>query len=395
MKGNSLWLIFVVLLMNAVAFQGCSDNDDDDETIGTYSFERVYGGAGNDEGSGIVQTPDGGYAICGKISAGNYSKLAIIRLDNRGNEQWTMTYDQEVSCNAHSIQNAADGGLILTGTCTDPGFSSSRIILLKTDAFGREQWIKDWRPADWCVGYAVRQTIDGGFIICAYMNREGYYDAYSDIYLIKTNDLGEEEWARTIGNEQDDAAFDVRQTADGGYILCGYTVNSPKLRGYLVKTDSAGIVEWTQSEVGPQYTYLYSIQQTQDGGYIVVGNTGLWTFYLIKTDSAGNEEWAKTFYEDVTSFGYSIIITPDQDYVLAGERYTDPDDILKSDIIIIKLDPTGALYWEKSYQYTPYNYVNEIIQATDGGFALCGQTGNWERAEGDIYVIKTDPKGEV
>jgi hypothetical protein len=97
----------------------------------------------------------------------------------------------------------------------------------------------------------------------------------SDVFLIKTDSLGDTLWTRTYGGSGSDYASSVRQTADGGYVLAGIT-NSFGAGGvdfYLVKTDSLGDALWTRTCGGDNHDIAYSVWQTTDGGYIVAGWT--------------------------------------------------------------------------------------------------------------------------
>ena len=95
---------------------------------------------------------------------------------------------------------------------------------------------------------------------------------------------------------QSNKVYSIQQTSDGGYILAGGD-NNNTTQGYdifLVKADSGGIEEWRNSFGTNGDDVAYSVQQTSDDGYIIVGQyNGSSDMYLIKTDSQGNEEWSK------------------------------------------------------------------------------------------------------
>ena len=59
-----------------------------------------------------------------------------------------------------------------------------------------------------------------------------------DFYLVKTNSQGDTLWTRTYGGSNEDYAYSVQQTDDGGYILAGYTESfgAGGADFYLVKT---------------------------------------------------------------------------------------------------------------------------------------------------------------
>ena len=79
---------------------------------------------------------------------------------------------------------------------------------------------------------------------------------------------------RAYGSRFGDAAGDVQQTSDGGYIAAGYGYWNGFINVmyvYLVKTDSFGDTLWTRTYGDSCLQAGYSVQQTMDGGYIVAG----------------------------------------------------------------------------------------------------------------------------
>ena len=99
---------------------------------------------------------------------------------------------------------------------------------------------------------------------------------------------------RWYGGVGEDGGCSVAQTSDGGYIVAGYTYSygAGSRDLYLVKTDSLGDTLWTRTYGGTDWDGGRSVAQTSDGGYIVAGWTwsygaGSYDVYLIKTDSLG------------------------------------------------------------------------------------------------------------
>jgi len=101
-------------------------------------------------------------------------------------------------------------------------------------------------------------------------------------------------WAKTFGGSGDDTGYAAQQTSDGGYIIAGRTgsFGSGGWDVYLIKTDGNGDEQWHKTFGGAYYNCGYSVRQTTDGGYIIGGyfwssGTGS-DCYLIKTDASGN-----------------------------------------------------------------------------------------------------------
>jgi hypothetical protein len=267
------------------------------DSLGDTLWTRHYGKHyRNAQFFSAIQTLDSGYVAAGFITdstGSNSCNIYLVKIDSNGDTLWTKKYGGYLWDEGYSVDQTLDGGYIITGSATSFGAGGQDVYLIKTNSDGDTLWTKTYGGSGSDKGNSVSQTLDGGYIIAGTTNSFGAGNA--DIYLVKTNSTGDSIWTKTYGGTEYDNGYCVSQTSDGGYILTGKT-NSYGAGFddvYIIKTDSLGDIMWTRTYGDTSSDRGLSIVQTNDGGFIVAGWTmsygaGSNDFYLIKTDSLGN-----------------------------------------------------------------------------------------------------------
>ncbi len=247
-------------------------------------------------------------------------------------------------------------------------------------------------------GYSV-EKVPGGYIVCGYT--ESYGSGGKDVYLIKTNGLDSiPRWEETFGGFQNDCAYSLQITDDGGYVICGYTESygSGGQDVYLIKTDSLGDTLWTKTFGGSEDDCGYSVDITDDGGYVICGYTesfamGRRDIYLIKTDSSGDSLWTKTFSGQGAAEGFSVKQTRDKGYICTGQ--TTFEYGTSTDIYILKADSLGDTLWSRAYGgYLGWDGGHSVIETSDGGYVIAGDR-SYPPAMSSGYLLKTDLVGDT
>jgi hypothetical protein len=121
-------------------------------------------------------------------------------------------------------------------------------VLFVGTGFSQLMWERNYGGAAGEWGYSVQQTTDEGYIVVGYTHSFGNS---LQVYLVKTDSLGGTLWTRIYGGTGDDRGFSVQQTQDGAYIIAGFSTSFGNgFQIYLIKTDSLGDTLWTRTYGG-------------------------------------------------------------------------------------------------------------------------------------------------
>jgi hypothetical protein len=275
----------------------------------TSGFSQTYGGANSDYGYSVVATSDGGYAVAGytySYGAGN-SDFWLVKTDASGTAIWNQTYGGTGSEWGSSLIQTSDGGYAVAGSTLSFGAGSSDVWLVKTDSIGNMQWNQTYGGTDFDYGYSVVQTSDGGYAIAGFTESYGF--GLDDFWLIKTASDGDAQWNQTYGGADSEQGYSLVQTIDGGYVIAGTTSSygAGNSDFWLVKTDASGTAIWNQTYGGTDSDEAQSVVEVNDGGYAVAGSTlsfgaGSSDVWLVKTAIESGLAWTDSTANTITLY---------------------------------------------------------------------------------------------
>jgi hypothetical protein len=352
---------------------------------------QTYGGTGTDFGYALVETTDGGYAIAGStksFGAGEPNEWGEIPAN-----MWLIKTDEfgNVKWNQTYGGLGSEGASSLVVT-SDGGYAiAGDGLLVKTDEFGSMEWNQTFDG----YAYSLVETSDGGYALGGFMVPDAWEFAF---WLVKTDANGNMLWNQTYGGEHRERAWSMIATSDGGYAMAGCTGPMVNEDFWLVKTDEFGDMEWNRTYVGPYDDVARSLIETSDGGYAIAGETvsdgsEYSDFWLIKTDEFGNVEWNRTYVGPEYDAATSLIETSDGGYAIAGETVS--HDTGSTDFWLVKTDAYGNMEWNQAYGGQDVDWSMSLIETSDGGYAMVGGTYSFGVGSGDFLLIKTDELGVI
>ncbi len=257
------------------------------DSVGIAEWTRTYVTPLMDVAYAFCETPDSGYIFVGyKNGPSGWVKgdLWILRTDATLDTLWTREYGGPGEDYGITIKQTLDNNYIIAGVTSSFGANGKNVWIVKIDSNGDTLWTKVYGGNLEDVGYGICATSDTGYIVAGYIDGTGQWTA-GDVWLLKTNSLGDTLWTKVYGSGGEDYGFDVYQTVDGGYVLAGRYANDI----WLLRTDAAGDTIWTERYGGTGTEAALALDMTSDGGYIIGGYTtsfghGLNDFWLIRTE---------------------------------------------------------------------------------------------------------------
>lgn len=316
------------------------------------------------------------------------------------NTAWIQTYGGPLQDEAFSVVQTNDGGYALAGHTTSIE-NSYEFYLVKTDELGNMQWNKTYGQTGQDNARSLIQTSDGGYAMAGSTILFGDDSSGYNVYVVKTDSAGNLEWNKTYGGMAWDFGQSIIETTDGGYAIAGFTTSFGA--GYndvfLIRADENGNLIWNKT-YGDIYDDLgRSIVQTNDGGFAIAGSCtavpsyqGTENFYLVKTDAAGNMEWNKSYGGFYVESGNQIVQASDGGYAIVGTSYNSPVAPNREDALLVKTDGAGNMQWSRSYGGTGIDYGYSVVETGDGGFAIAGTSSSYSPVAA-LWLIKTDSEG--
>ena len=192
--------------------------------------------------------------------------------------------------------------------------------------------------------------------------------------------------------------YAIKETSEGGFIVVGYTdIYSTTFRYmWMVRLDSSGKLLWEKTINYDGFSMATDIITIDDGSFILGGQTdslknGGLDFWAIKTDFIGNIIWSNIYRASSTNTWKMV---PNHDGGFAALGTTTHLDQQEEDFLLINFDRDGAILWSKSYGGSKFEIGGKLISfGFGGGYGLTGTTKSYGNGVTDYFLIVTDNEG--
>jgi hypothetical protein len=212
------------------------------DSSGLLQWEKSFGGSGDDRCENIICLPDSNYAMCGFSSSnngdvsGNHGDYDFwfVKINGSGDILWQKTYGgSNEDSNITEVLYLEDQGFLITGrTRSDNGdvtfnHGDQDIWIIKTDSIGEIEWQKTYGGSGYDASGGIIRTIDSGYLHSATTRSVDGDITHSfgsnDIWIMKINNTGDLEWQKSIGGSEFDVSGSILQISGQRFILAGST----------------------------------------------------------------------------------------------------------------------------------------------------------------------------
>jgi hypothetical protein len=275
--------------------------------------------------------------------------------------------------------------------------------------------------------HAARPTADNGWITVGYTrSRDGdITESYGrkDVLAVKLDSAGKVIWKKAFGGREDDLAYAVDLTADGGYVVAGSTEShdwgEEQYQGgkdfWIIKLSSAGDLLWRRWYGGSGDDIAMSIRTLSDGSFIVAGfsdsrngnvtgNNGESDAWVLKLDSEGRLQWQNSLGGEGIDGAFCVTPHSAGGYMIAGQR-SDPEAYSGgfglSNHFFARVSDVGKHQWTGAYGDLGEEITTHIEPTTDGGYLAIGSTntmgGSTHASLGarDVHLLKLNAEGQL
>ena len=419
---NKKEIILIFILLNSAVFA--------QNTL----WKHKIGGEYADYLFDAIPTLDYGFLMVGgtlsdksgdvKSNAGDFDCF-ISKLNEDGDTEWTKVLGGKQTDVAKVITDTYDGGYIIgaisnsgiSGNKTSPNIGANDIWLIKMDFNGNITWQKTLGGlANEFISDIVK-TQDGGFLIVAGSNSDdmgneamnythpdlilktGENNGNTDYWLVKLDSNGDLQWQKTFGSRYKDVLIKAIELPDRSIIIAG---NSNSLKNNIKNTDNIGLTDWWVLRISEQGNiiwqklfgtegddHLTSLTKTKDNNLLLGGYFGenkgknhSSDFALIKIDFSGNMIWQNTYDKGANDFLTDILQNPDGSLILSGYTEAKPNLVNKKialkkgieDFLILKTDDKGNELWSVAKGTSKKEVLRRSIVTRDGGYVLMGSS---------------------
>ncbi len=367
------------------------------DSSGNVMWQKAYGGAQDEIASAVQQTPGGDYivgALTGSFGAGD-SDIWVFKIDTSGDILWQKSYGGSGEDVLNVLLHTSDGGCLAAGYTASFGVMNEAYWILRLNSTGDVLWQKTYDAGGQQNVATMNAIPDEGWLVTG---KTGY-----EQLVMRIDDAGAILWQKKFNwGYGKDIAFSLLRNPGGSFTAAGYTfLSNNKYYLWVFEMDAAGNMIWQKQYGGDEHDMAREIAPTADGEYVVAGFTesfgqgaaGSSDLWILKITREGGIDDSCEFISDTSAAASAISLTVSTTSVTPG--VTNATTTLTN----VNGEPSGASIVEQCA-----NCVLEVAPAAPilttsatQQFTVSGGVGaiNWTLAQNESGSLTTSGSGEA
>lgn len=375
--------------------------------VAQISYYKTYTGDNFDVGQGIVQLPDGKLGVTGASSSlkGQGNQVFIMVVDSLGNHEWTKPYGGNNNDWGRRIFHEEGKGFWVAGYSNSFNVSANFDFvlfeideegeLLNTFSYGTDDWERLWD--------AIRLE-DGGFFLVG--EKSGVNSLEEDMFLVRTDALGDTLWTKVWQTQGSDIAYAVTQLNDSTVLVAGTAFDeNEEQRASLFAFDLDGELKW-QRYYGDQAksTVFKDISCIEDRVYVAgglvdedSGDIGNW---VLRLDVNGDVVRERSFARQGKDYASTILALPNSRLYWTLFSESPEDNVYPggADLFLLRFNWNVSYHWSRSFSAFDPDLAHQMIPTSDGGLAIVGEVSDKRNTLSPgrhVLIIKVGPDDEM
>lgn len=247
-------------------------------------------------------------------------------------------------------------------------------------------WNRTFSQSTFDRGYCIVECREGGYAIVGETRQEGI-EFRSDVWLLRVDDSGNLLWNTTFGSVDDERGYDLVERPAGGFAFVGVRDGNM----FFVETNLNGFHLWSRTLYAGEVSLGFSIVACQTFGFAILGMISYNQTWLIRMNELNLVLWNQTYDVALSEGSDTLVECQDGGFAFTGTSnyYNTPD------VMLFRTDQNGTLLWNQAYGGSGDYFSQGLVECTDGGFAFSGAKREYGDGEFNIWLVRTDPFGEM
>jgi hypothetical protein len=383
MKKNLLALLLIVMAVSCDK-QDISENQ-------ANSFVKYYNNYPEFSAADVVEVNQSGYAILG--TAKTYvagTQLCLLRTNKYGNTiDSARFYGRSLDDQAYCLKVLPDKGFAMLGSSRNPITENLDVYLIRTDSVGNVLWTRTIEGAGNIEARHFEVDGEGSFFMAGYCEVVGFA---KQIWWFALKDDGSDLWLnpRTFGYDKDDEGTHLQILQDGGLVITGYTQGALYKNAIIILTDINGVVDNSFSIASATDEEGTCVRALDDNNFLLLGTTAttggsnisLFDVYLSSAEQVVH--WKQTYSDSDKEIGNALLTDDNAIYMLGTSGTSETNTAIS----LITADALGNQLERSVFGMGSQLSGGSFQRTADGGFIITGTNKHSDNSV-SVALIKT------